>query len=27
MLTNLADILRRAGLRVVEEPGWKTRGH
>ncbi|CAF1523055.1 unnamed protein product, partial [Rotaria sordida] len=27
MLTNLADILRRAGLRVLEQPGWKTRGH
>ncbi|CAF1212538.1 unnamed protein product [Rotaria sordida] len=27
MLTNLADILRRAGLRVIEQPGWKTRGH
>ncbi|CAF1260070.1 unnamed protein product [Rotaria sordida] len=27
MLTNLAAILRRAGLRVLEQPGWKTRGH
>lgn len=27
MLTNLADILRGAGLKVVEVPGWKTRGH
>lgn len=27
MLTNLADILRGAGLKVVEIPGWKTRGH
>lgn len=27
MLTNLADVLRRAGLRVVEQSGWKTRGH
>ncbi|MDA3643771.1 N-acetylmuramoyl-L-alanine amidase [Saccharopolyspora indica] len=27
MLTNLADILRGAGLRVIEQPGWKTRGH
>ena len=27
MLTNLADILRGAGLRVVETPGWRTRGH
>lgn len=27
MLTDLADVLRRAGLRVIEEPGWKTRGH
>ncbi|CAF0965573.1 unnamed protein product [Rotaria sordida] len=27
MLTDLADILRKAGLNVVEEPGWKTRGH
>jgi hypothetical protein len=24
--TNLADILRNAGLRVVETPGWRTRG-
>ncbi|CAF2540843.1 unnamed protein product [Rotaria sp. Silwood2] len=27
MLTDLADILRKAGLNVVEETGWKTRGH
>ena len=27
MLTNLADILRGAGLKVVEVPGWQTRGH
>lgn len=27
MLTNLADILRHAGLQVVERPDWKTRGH
>lgn len=27
MLTDLADILRRAGLTVVEVDGWKTRGH
>ncbi|SEG98863.1 N-acetylmuramoyl-L-alanine amidase, partial [Saccharopolyspora kobensis] len=27
MLTNLADVLRNAGLKVVEVPGWKTRGH
>ncbi|CAF1179070.1 unnamed protein product [Didymodactylos carnosus] len=26
-LADLADILRNAGLNVVEEPGWKTRGH
>lgn len=26
-LTNLADIARNAGLKVVEQPGWKTRGH
>lgn len=26
MLTNLADVLRRAGLTVIETPGWKTRG-
>lgn len=25
-LTDLADVLRRAGLDVVEIPGWKTRG-
>ena len=27
MLTDLADILRRAGLTVIEVAGWKTRGH
>ncbi|CAF4766172.1 unnamed protein product [Rotaria sp. Silwood1] len=27
MLTGLADILRGAGLKVVEVAGWKTRGH
>jgi hypothetical protein len=27
MLTNLADILRNAGLTVVEVDGWRTRGH
>ncbi|MBN9739518.1 hypothetical protein DMP23_00300 [Amycolatopsis sp. A1MSW2902] len=27
MLTTLADIARSAGLRVVEQSGWKTRGH
>jgi hypothetical protein len=27
MLTELADVLRSAGLKVMEEPGWKTRGH
>ncbi len=26
MLTDLADVLRAAGLKVVEIPGWKTRG-
>jgi hypothetical protein len=26
-LTNLADVLRGAGLKVVEVPGWKTRGY
>ena len=26
MLTDLADVLRRAGLTVIETPGWKTRG-
>jgi N-acetylmuramoyl-L-alanine amidase len=26
-LTNLADIARGAGLRVVEQAGWRTRGH
>lgn len=27
MLTDLATVLRAGGLRVVEQPGWKTRGH
>jgi N-acetylmuramoyl-L-alanine amidase len=27
MLTGLADIARKAGLTVVEVPGWETRGH
>lgn len=27
MLTNLADVLRGAGLHVIEAPGWRTRGH
>lgn len=27
MVTNLADILRGAGLKVIEVSGWKTRGH
>lgn len=27
MLTNLADVLRAAGLKVEEVAGWKTRGH
>jgi len=27
MLTNLADVLRGAGLPVVEVAGWKSRGH
>jgi len=27
MLTNLADILRKAGLNVTEVDGWKTRAH
>jgi len=26
-LTWLADVLRAAGLKVIEQPGWKTRGH
>ena len=26
-LTNLATIARRTGFPVVEQPGWKTRGH
>lgn len=27
MLTDLADVVRASGLRVVEEPGWRTRAH
>lgn len=27
MLTDLASVLRAAGLKVEEVPGWKTRGH
>lgn len=27
MLTNLADVVRSSGLKVIELPGWKTRGH
>ena len=27
MLLDLADAARRSGLTVVEEPGWRTRGH
>ena len=27
MLVELADVCRGAGLTVVEEPGWRTRGH
>ena len=27
MLTNLATVLRAAGLKVAEESGWETRGH
>ena len=27
MLTDLADACRKSGLRVVERPGWRTRGH
>jgi len=27
MLTDLADILRKANLPVIEVDGWKTRGH
>lgn len=27
MLTDLADVLRAAGLNVVEQPGWKTRSN
>ncbi|MET9313835.1 N-acetylmuramoyl-L-alanine amidase [Kribbella sp. NPDC003505] len=27
MLTNLADVVRKSGLEVVEVSGWKTRGH
>lgn len=26
-LTNLADVARSAGLAVIEQPGWRTRGH
>ncbi len=26
-LTDLADALRAAGLRVIEQPGWQGRGH
>lgn len=26
-LTNLADIARRTGFPVIEQPGWRTRGH
>ena len=26
-LDNMADVLRAAGLKVVEVPGWKTRGY
>src|SRR5690606_1972392 len=26
-LTDLASVLRKAGLKVVEVSGWKTRGH
>lgn len=26
-LTDLADAARKSGLKVVEEPGWKSRGH
>lgn len=27
MLTDLAKVLRAGGLKVVERPGWQTRGH
>ena len=27
MLTDLPQVLRDAGLQVVEEPGWRARGH
>jgi len=27
LLTELPRVIRAAGLRVVEEPGWRTRGH
>lgn len=27
LLTNLADVCRKTGLKVVEIPGWRTRGH
>lgn len=26
-LTWIPDVLRAAGLKVIEEPGWQTRGH
>lgn len=26
-LTDLATVVRRAGLTIVEQPGWQTRGH
>jgi hypothetical protein len=27
MLTDLADVIRNAGFTVIEQKGWKTRGH
>lgn len=27
MLTDLAEACRKSGLKVVETPGWRTRGH
>lgn len=27
LATDLADVCRKAGLKVVEAPGWETRGH
>ncbi len=27
MLTDLADVCRMAGFKVIEQKGWKTRGH